>query len=82
MSSEEADDQRALAKRLGGIHLDMILIEQTEFRSAVSDFQSSILKTRGFELGGGAMHRFDGLGRRVIRRSSGSNAFLNSSKRD
>jgi hypothetical protein len=76
VSSEEANDQRALAKQLGGIHFDMILIEQAEFRSAFSDFQSSILKTRGFELGGAAMHRFDGLVRRVIRRSSGFERLL------
>ncbi len=50
MPSEKANDDGALAKQVGGIHVDMILIEQGEFRSAISDFEGSILHARGFEL--------------------------------
>jgi hypothetical protein len=50
MPSEKANDDGALAKQVGGIHVDMILIEQGEFRSAISDFEGSILDARGFEL--------------------------------
>jgi hypothetical protein len=71
MPSEEANDDGALAKQVGGIHVDMILIEQGEYRSAISDFEGSILDARGFEFGSGTMRRFDGLVRRVIRRCSG-----------
>jgi len=39
----------------------MILIEQPEFRSVVSDLQLGTLKARGFELSGRAMRRLDGL---------------------
>ena len=70
MSSEEANDQRSIAKEVGGIHFDVILIEQAELRSTVSDFQRVIRKPRSFELCGGPMHRFDGFMRRVIRWSS------------
>ncbi len=76
MPSEEANDDGALAKQVGGMHFDMVLIEEAEFRSAVSDFQGPILKARSFELGCGAMHRFDHLVRRVIRRSSGLERLL------
>src|SRR4029077_1362234 len=73
---EKADHQRALPKQVGGIHLDMILIEQGEFRSAVSGSQRFIRKPRSFELGASAMHRFDGFPRCVIRRSSGFKRLL------
>ncbi len=76
MPSEEANDDGALAKQVGGIHFDMILIEQSEFRSAISDFEGSILNARGFEFGCSAMHRFDGFVRRVLRRSSGFERLL------
>ncbi len=81
MPSEEANDDGALAKQVGGIHFDMILIEQGEFRSAISDFEGCILKARSSKFGCGAMHRFDDFMRHVIR-APNSNAFLNSSKRD
>jgi hypothetical protein len=74
--SEEANADGALAKQVGGIHFDMILIEQSEFRSAISDFEGRILNARGFEFGCSAMHRLDGLVRRVIRRNSGFERLL------
>ena len=76
MPSEKANDNGALAKQVGGIHVDMILIEQSEFRSAISDFEGNILDTRGFEFGCSTMRRFDGLVRRVIRRRSGFERLL------
>jgi hypothetical protein len=76
VSAEEANDQGALAKQLRRIHLDVILIEQAETRSAVSDFQGSIFEARSFEFGGRAMHRFDGFARRVIPRRSRFEHFL------
>ena len=76
MSPEKTNHHEALPKQVGGIHLDMILIEQAEFRSAVSDSQRFIRKPRIFELEGSAMHRFDGFLRCVIRRSSGFKRFL------
>jgi hypothetical protein len=38
----------------------MILIEETEFRPALSDFYRTIFYSRSFELGCRSMHRFDG----------------------
>jgi hypothetical protein len=71
VAPEKANDNGALPKQVSGIHLDMVLVEQAEFRSPVADFSGLILKARSFEFGCGTMHRFDGLVRRVIRRSSG-----------
>jgi hypothetical protein len=76
VSPEKTNYHEALPKQVGGIHLDMILIEQAELRSAVPDFQRLIRKPRSLELDGGAMHRFDGFLRCVIRRSSGFKRFL------
>jgi len=70
MSAEETNDQRALTKQVGGVHLAMILIEQAELGSAVTGLQRLICEARSFKLGCGAMHRFDSLGRRVIWSSS------------
>ena len=82
MPPEKADHQRALPKQVGGIHLDMILIEQAEFRSAVSDSQRFIRKPRIFELGGSAMQVSMTSCVALYGGAPDSNAFLNSSKRD
>lgn len=76
MPSEEANDHGAMAKQFGGIHLDMVLIEQGEFRSAVSDLQGNILKARSFKRSCGSMHRFDGVVGSVIWGSSGFERLL------
>jgi hypothetical protein len=76
VSPEEANHHGALPQQVSRIHFDMILIEQPELRGAVSDSRRFIRKPRSLELGGSAMHRFDGFLRCVIRRSSGFKRFL------
>ena len=76
MPPEEAHDEWPLANQVAGIHLHVILIEQAEFWSAISDLQGLVLNARSFKLGSGAMHRFDRFVRRVIRRSSGFEGLL------
>ena len=70
MSTEEADDQWSIAEKVSRGDFHMILIEQAETRCAVVDFQRAIFDASGFKLGRGAMHRFNSLARRVIRRSA------------
>jgi len=74
--SAEANDHGAMAEQFGGIHIDMVLIERAEFRSAVSDFQGNILEARSFKRSCGSMHRFDGVVGSVIWRSSGFERLL------
>ncbi len=76
MSPEETDHKRSLTEKIGRGHLDVILVEQRETRSAVADLQGSLLNSGGLELGCRSMHRFDYLARRVVRRSSGLEWFL------
>jgi hypothetical protein len=52
------------------------LIEQREFRSAVSDLQGNILKARSFKRSCGSMYRLDGVVGSVIWRSSGFERLL------
>ena len=71
MPTKEADHQGSPMEQLIRGDLHMILIEQGEARRTVSNFQRGILNPRSFQFGRGAMHRFDSLARRVVRRCSG-----------
>src|SRR5437588_935606 len=71
MAAKEAEHQRSLPKKIVRGHLHVVLIEQSEARSTVSDFQRIILQARSLKLGCGTMHCFDGLVGCVIRGSSG-----------
>src|SRR6266542_1138486 len=76
VSSEEADHQRPFAQQVGRSHLRVILIEQGEARGTVPDFQRASFNAGSLKLGRGAMHRFDRLARRIIRRGSGFKSLL------
>ena len=82
MPPEKANNDGALAKQVGGTHVDMILIEQGEFRGAISDFEGSILVPEALS---------SAVARCVVSMAScgalyggapDSNDFLKSSKRD
>jgi hypothetical protein len=71
VSSKEADYDRSFMQKIVRGDLQVILIEQCETRSTITDLQGVSFGSRLLKLASGAMHRFDRLARRVERRTSG-----------
>jgi len=66
VSSEEVDHWRALTEKLARIDLGVVLVEQLEVGSAVSDLRRFLRQARGFQLRGRATHRFDCFAKGVV----------------